>query len=77
MQIKLKKILDKDQFLNSEILALLTSTRYTNRGLPRGRVTEIYGPEGSGITTMALHVIAEAQKKGGKCVFIDATPQLH
>lgn len=41
-------------------------------GLPRGRVTEIYGPESSGKTTIALHVIAEAQKKGGKCAFIDA-----
>jgi recombination protein RecA len=41
-------------------------------GLPRGRVTEIYGPESSGKTTLALHVIAEAQKKGGVCAFIDA-----
>lgn len=41
-------------------------------GLPRGRVTEIYGPESSGKTTIALHVIAEAQKRGGKCAFIDA-----
>ena len=41
-------------------------------GVPRGRVTEIYGPESSGKTTIALHVIAEAQKKGGKCAFIDA-----
>ena len=41
-------------------------------GLPRGRVVEIYGPESSGKTTMALHVIAEAQKKGGTCAFIDA-----
>jgi recombination protein RecA len=41
-------------------------------GLPRGRVTEIYGPESSGKTTIALHVIAEAQKQGGKCAFIDA-----
>src|SRR5919106_2029560 len=36
-------------------------------GLPRGRVVEIYGPESSGKTTLALHVIAEAQKKGGIC----------
>jgi recombination protein RecA len=41
-------------------------------GLPRGRVVEIYGPESSGKTTMTLHVIAEAQKKGGICAFIDA-----
>src|SRR5882757_2687846 len=41
-------------------------------GLPRGRVVEIYGPESSGKTTLALHVIAEAQKGGGTCAFIDA-----
>ncbi len=41
-------------------------------GLPRGRIIEIYGPESSGKTTMALHVIAEAQKKGGICAFVDA-----
>ncbi len=41
-------------------------------GLPRGRVIEIYGPESSGKTTLALHVIAEAQKAGGACAFIDA-----
>ena len=41
-------------------------------GLPRGRVIEIYGPESSGKTTLAIHVIAEAQKKGGMCAFIDA-----
>jgi len=41
-------------------------------GLPRGRVVEIYGPESSGKTTLALHVIAEAQKRGGTCAFIDA-----
>ena len=41
-------------------------------GLPKGRVTEIYGPESSGKTTLALHVVAEAQKLGGKCAFIDA-----
>ena len=41
-------------------------------GLPRGRVVEIYGPESSGKTTMALHVIAEAQKAGGTCAFVDA-----
>src|SRR5688572_17096488 len=41
-------------------------------GLPRGRVVEIYGPESSGKTTLTLHVIAEAQKRGGICAFIDA-----
>ena len=41
-------------------------------GLPRGRVTEIYGPESSGKTTLALHVIAEAQRRGGNAAFIDA-----
>jgi recombination protein RecA len=41
-------------------------------GLPRGRVIEVYGPESSGKTTIAIHVIAEAQKKGGMCAIIDA-----
>lgn len=41
-------------------------------GLPRGRVVEIYGPESSGKTTLTLHVIAEAQKTGGTCAFVDA-----
>ena len=41
-------------------------------GLPRGRVIEIYGPESSGKTTLALHTVAEAQKKGGVSAFIDA-----
>jgi recombination protein RecA len=41
-------------------------------GLPRGRVVEIYGPESSGKTTLALHAIAEAQKRGGVCAFVDA-----
>lgn len=41
-------------------------------GIPRGRITEIFGPESSGKTTIALHIIAEAQKMGGMCVFIDA-----
>ena len=41
-------------------------------GLPRGRIIEIFGPESSGKTTLTLHVIAEAQKKGGVCAFIDA-----
>ncbi|MDE3015362.1 MAG: recombinase RecA [Pseudomonadota bacterium] len=41
-------------------------------GVPRGRVIEIYGPESSGKTTLTLHIVAEAQKKGGTCAFIDA-----
>ena len=41
-------------------------------GLPRGRIVEIYGPESSGKTTLTLHVVAEAQKRGGVCAFIDA-----
>jgi recombination protein RecA len=41
-------------------------------GLPRGRIVEIYGPESSGKTTLALHVVAEAQRQGGTCAFVDA-----
>lgn len=41
-------------------------------GLPRGRIVEVFGPESSGKTTLSLHVVAEAQKKGGVCAFIDA-----
>ena len=41
-------------------------------GLPKGRIIEIFGPESSGKTTLTLHVIAEAQKKGGICAFVDA-----
>ena len=41
-------------------------------GMPRGRVVEIYGPESSGKTTLALHLVAEAQKRGGICAFVDA-----
>ncbi|WP_368415225.1 recombinase RecA, partial [Falsiroseomonas sp.] len=41
-------------------------------GLPKGRIVEIYGPESSGKTTLALHAIAEAQRRGGTCAFIDA-----
>ncbi|MEM9055541.1 MAG: ATPase domain-containing protein, partial [Pseudomonadota bacterium] len=41
-------------------------------GLPKGRIIEIYGPESSGKTTLSLHVVAEAQKNGGVCAFVDA-----
>src|SRR6202165_2946630 len=41
-------------------------------GIPKGRVVEIYGPESSGKTTLTLHAIAEAQKRGGPCAFVDA-----
>ena len=41
-------------------------------GLPKGRIVEIYGPESSGKTTLALHVVAEAQKQGGTCAYVDA-----
>ena len=41
-------------------------------GLPRGRVTEIFGPESSGKTTLATHVVAEAQRNGGICAYVDA-----
>ncbi|MEE1014250.1 MAG: ATPase domain-containing protein, partial [Clostridia bacterium] len=41
-------------------------------GVPRGRIIEIYGPESSGKTTVALHIVAEAQKMGGEAAFIDA-----
>ena len=41
-------------------------------GLPKGRIVEIYGPESSGKTTLALHVVAESQKSGGTCAFVDA-----
>jgi recombination protein RecA len=46
-------------------------------GLPRGRIVEVYGPEASGKTTLVLHVIAEAQKKGGQCAFVDAEHALY
>ena len=41
-------------------------------GVPRGRIIEIFGPESSGKTTLSLHIIREAQKKGGLCAFVDA-----
>ena len=45
-------------------------------GLPKGRIVEIYGPESSGKTTLALHAVAEAQKAGGEAAFIDAVPYI-
>jgi recombination protein RecA len=44
-------------------------------GLPKGRIIEIYGPESSGKTTLALHAVAEVQRRGGKAAFIDASPK--
>ena len=41
-------------------------------GIPRGRISEIFGPESSGKTTLTLHIIAECQKMGGTCAFVDA-----
>src|SRR3989344_768874 len=41
-------------------------------GMPRGRIIEVYGAESSGKTTLCLHIVAEAQKKGGICAFVDA-----
>src|SRR3954452_23655097 len=46
-------------------------------GLPRGRIVEVYGPESSGKTTLALQVIAESQRAGGVCAFIDAEHALY
>ena len=52
--------------------ALLLDLALGVGGIPRGRVTELYGPESAGKTTLALHVIAEAQKQGGVAAFVDA-----
>src|SRR5438132_13165561 len=52
--------------------ALLLDLALGVGGIPRGRVTELYGPESTGKTTLALHVIAEAQKQGGIAAFVDA-----
>src|SRR5712691_82227 len=52
--------------------ALSLDTALGVGGFPRGRVVEVYGPESGGKTTLALHVIAEAQKTGGQAAFIDA-----
>ncbi len=65
------------QSANSHIDAISTGSILLNHalgvgGIPRGRIIEIYGPESSGKTTLALHALAQAQKKGGLCAFIDA-----
>nr|P16034.1 RecName: Full=Protein RecA; AltName: Full=Recombinase A [Paramagnetospirillum magnetotacticum]CAA35243.1 unnamed protein product [Paramagnetospirillum magnetotacticum] len=69
------KLGGKDQVVETEVV----STRILGLdvalgigGVPRGRIIEVYGPESSGKTTLALHIIAEAQKKGGTCAFVDA-----
>lgn len=70
-------IMKLDQKPNTDIACISTGSFGLDLalgigGLPRGRIVEIYGPESSGKTTLALHVIAEAQKGGGVCAFIDA-----
>jgi len=52
--------------------AALPRPRARHRGLPRGRIVEIYGPESSGKSTLAMHVVAEAQRNGGICAYVDA-----
>ena len=67
--------LGEDQVVETEIVpsgSLGLDIALGIGGLPRGRVVEIYGPESSGKTTLALHVVAEAQKAGGTCAFVDA-----
>ncbi|MGD1876887.1 MAG: recombinase RecA [Kiloniellaceae bacterium] len=67
--------LGADQVVETEVIStgsLGLDIGLGSGGLPRGRVVEIYGPESSGKTTLALHVVAEAQKLGGTCAFIDA-----
>ena len=65
----------KDQLVETEVIStgsLGLDIGLGIGGLPRGRIVEIYGPESSGKTTLALHVVAEAQRGGGTCAFIDA-----
>jgi len=67
--------LGEDQVIETEVIStgsLGLDIGLGIGGLPRGRVVEIYGPESSGKTTLALHVVAEAQKMGGTCAFVDA-----
>ena len=71
----LMKLGDADETLNIESIpsgSLLLDEALGIGGYPRGRIVEIYGPESSGKTTIALHAIAEAQKAGGIAAFIDA-----
>ncbi|TYZ62235.1 hypothetical protein PybrP1_002096 [[Pythium] brassicae (nom. inval.)] len=70
MQLGSTKIADKVEVISSGSLSLDLALGVG--GLPKGRVVEIYGPESSGKTTLALSCIAEAQKQGGVCAFIDA-----
>lgn len=72
-----ESIMTLDQKPHSGVEAIATGSMGLDEalgigGLPRGRVIEIYGPESCGKTTLSLHVVAEAQKKGGICAFIDA-----
>ena len=69
------KLGGKDQAVQAEVVStgsLSLDIALGIGGLPKGRIVEIYGPESSGKTTLALHVIAEAQKAGGTCAFVDA-----
>ncbi|CCG41326.1 recombinase RecA [Magnetospirillum molischianum] len=69
------KLGQKDQVVETEVIStgsLGLDVALGIGGVPRGRIIEVYGPESSGKTTLALHIIAEAQKKGGACAFIDA-----
>jgi recombination protein RecA len=71
--------LGDDSKLNIEAIStgsLILDDKLGIGGVPRGRITEIYGPESSGKTTIALHVIAEAQKEGGIAAFVDAEHSL-
>jgi recombination protein RecA len=70
MKLGQKGALDKIEVISTGSLNLDLASGVG--GLPRGRITEIYGPESSGKTTVTLHAIAEAQKAGGTCAFIDA-----
>ena len=64
------KLGDAAEKMNVEVIS--TGCLQLDMALPRGRIIEIYGPESSGKTTVALHVVAEAQKAGGTAAFIDA-----
>ena len=68
------KLGDNNQVFSIETVstgALSLNMALGGGGYPKGRITEIYGPESSGKTTLTLHAIAEAQKSGGTCAFID------